>query len=582
MKQNSIPFLILLELAGLIYLAGCAAPGTLPAPALTAQAISPSSTPLPESILDDLRVRQAIAHCTDRSALLRAVYPWLEETTPFEMDSFLPSNHPFYAGDNPEFTRYPYDPQKGRALLNSVGWTLPAGAAVRVDAEGEQLRFTLTTTTAEFRKTWVSVFIEQMKSCGVGVSANHIPADQFYEGGMLTQRDFELAALARVVSAHPNLHPFSCAHIPSPGNEFNGDNFSGWCNALVEESITQTEDRLEKELLQSVLRAVQREYARDLPGLPLFQQVDVGAAHSNVQNSIPLPNQVYTWNAAEWEIPGRDVIVIGERSEPAGLHPLNDSWVNMTVHALIDGLDYVQRDYEYIPITLKRFPTVENGGAAINASGQLVATYEFIEGLTWSDGIPVTSADYQLAYRILCNPEAAGEYLYVSQRCEQIASVNFTSDTSYTITYISGYRDFEYFLPPIGRQPAHRITEDGMRLEEAPASYWTWLAEVNENPIGIGPYVLQSWEYGKQMVFTANPHYFGKPPVTPTIIIKFIPQKEIESYLLRGEIDIADSTSFWLGNLSSAILQAQANGKIRLYFVPSVIYEQLEFRLSAK
>lgn len=584
MKRYTLQaILILLGLAGLTYL-GLSLGRSVPVTP-TAVPASPTSSPLPQpqAILDDLRVRQVIAHCTDRSEIIRAVYPWLEDTRLFEMDSFLPPNHPFYAGDNPDFQRYPYDPEKGRVLLESAGWTLPSGAEVRVNAEGDELQLTVTTTSAEFRKTWVAIFVEQMKSCGLGVVANHIPAEQFYEeGGALSQRDFEIAAIARVVSAQPEFLSFSCNNIPSPANEFIGENYAGWCNAVVEESIAQAGSSMESDIHQRAIRTIQIESARDLPSLILFQRMDVSATNAAMQNFIPLPSQVYTWNAAEWSIPGRDVIVIGERSEPAGLHPLDDSYVNAVVRALIDGVDYIQRDYAYQPVTLKRFPTLENGEATFNADGQLVVTYEFIDDLTWSDGVPVTSADYQLAYEALCNPEAAGEYLYVSQRCEQIASVDFTSDTAYTVTYITDYRDREYFLPPIGRQPAHRMTEDGRPLGEVPASYWTWLVEVNNNPIGIGPYVLQSWVYGEQMTFTVNPHYFGKSPATPTIIIKLIPQDEVESYLLRGLIDLADSTSFWSGELSPAVLQAQSVGKVRLYFVPAAIYEQFDFRLTVR
>ena len=594
-RQILQSLLILLGLAGLIVLGlslGRAAQGLNPPTAAptstnTAIPVSPTPSPIPEAqaILDDLRVRQAIAHCTDRRALIRSVYPWLEDTKPFEMDSFLPSNHPFYAGNDPEFQRYPYDPEKGRALLESAGWRLLAGAEYRFNENGDEFHVTLVSIDSKFKVAWILVFVRQMKDCGLHVDTElsqlfYLGQPHPHEGG-----DFELAAYSSSLPTPQFLEwRYACNNIPTSQSNIAEQNYSGWCNPLVDLAIKKVNENLQREVHKAAIRVIQLEYARDLPGLPLFQRMDVSATRMEVLNFKPPPTSwlVYTWNTADWSIPGKDVIVIGERSEPAGLHPLDDSWVNATVQALINGLDYVQQDYDYQPITLKRFPTLENGGATIDESGQLIVTYEFLDGLTWSDGVPVTRADYQLSYEVLCNPETGGEYLYISQRCEQISSVDFTSDTSYTVTYIPGYRDPEYFLPPIGRQPAHRITEDGRRLADVPAKDWTWLEVVNQNPIGIGPYVLQSWEYGKQMTFTANPYYFGKPPATPTIIIRFIPQDEIESYLLRGAIDIADSTSFWTGALSPALLQAQSDGKIRLYFTPNTIYEQLDFRLTVR
>jgi ABC-type transport system substrate-binding protein len=591
MKKTTLSLiLILLGTAGLIYLGASlrrVTRGPLPAAVTVTLPASPAvptfSTPEPATVLDDLRVRQAIAYCTDRSELIRAVYPFLEDTKPFVMDSFLSSSHPFYAGSDPHFQHYPYDPGKGRDLLESAGWMLSEGASYRVNANGEELQLTITATDAIFRKTWVPVFIEQMQDCGLHLEASHLKAEQFFSAdGTLAQREFEITAFARIVETHPDLQIFSCGGIPSPVNEFTGENFSGWCNQVVEQALARAEGRVEKEALQSAVRTIQFEYARDLPGLPLFQRVDVSATVADVRNFEPLPSQVYTWNAAEWEIPGRDVIVIGERSEPAGLHPLDNSWINQTVRVLIEGMDFIQRDFDYQPVTLKRFPTLENGGATINASGQLVVTYEFIDGLIWSDGTPVSRQDYQLAYEVLCNPEAAGEYNSIPQTCGQITSVDFVNNTTYTVTYVPGYRDPEYFLPPISRQPAHRLTEDGRRLADVPPAYWTWLAEVNNNPIGIGPYVLKSWEYGEEMVFTFNPYYYGGPPATPTISIRFIPQQEIEDHLLRGIIDIADSSSLWIGSVSEVLLQAQVEGRVRLYYVPNITYEQLEFRLAGR
>ncbi len=164
--------------------------------------------------------------------------------------------------------------------------------------------------------------------------------------------------------------------------------------------------------------------------------------------------------------------------------------------------------------------------------------------------------------------------------CAEIESVNFISDASYAVTYTPGYLNPAYFIPPIGRQPAHRQIADGRRLADVPAVEWASLHEVMTAPIGIGPYRLVRWEYGQEMVFEANAYYFGGAPATPRLIMRFIPQNQIESALLSGEIDLADSTSLWAGTVSDAMLQAQAEGRIRLYIVPGLYYEQIAFRLS--
>ncbi|RMD77359.1 MAG: peptide ABC transporter substrate-binding protein, partial [Chloroflexi bacterium] len=105
----------------------------------------------PHPILSDLRVRQAIAYCTNRPELIQSVYPYLapEQQQELLMDTFLPKAH--WAAAKENITTYPFDPEKGKALLEEAGWTLPQGASVRVNANGEPLSLSFTTTNAQFR-----------------------------------------------------------------------------------------------------------------------------------------------------------------------------------------------------------------------------------------------------------------------------------------------------------------------------------------------------------------------------------------------------------------------------------------------
>src|SRR5688572_7099935 len=77
------------------------------APVEEANAESSFTTPHP--ILSDLSVRQAIAHCVDRDALIDSVYTYVSDDVKptLRMDSFLPKTHWAYGGP---YTDYPYDP----------------------------------------------------------------------------------------------------------------------------------------------------------------------------------------------------------------------------------------------------------------------------------------------------------------------------------------------------------------------------------------------------------------------------------------------------------------------------------------
>ncbi len=92
----------------------------------------------PHPILGEVRVRQAIAYCTDRAALIRSVYPWLADPAPFIADSFVPRGHWAYAGNDAGFVHYPFDPGRGRVLLEEAGWIV-GDAEYRVNSDGEEL-----------------------------------------------------------------------------------------------------------------------------------------------------------------------------------------------------------------------------------------------------------------------------------------------------------------------------------------------------------------------------------------------------------------------------------------------------------
>jgi len=75
----------------------------------------------PNPILSDIRVRQALAHCTNKMELIKSVYPLLreEEQQQLVMDTFIPKNHWAYAGDA-NIPLYPFDAEKGKQLLEDL------------------------------------------------------------------------------------------------------------------------------------------------------------------------------------------------------------------------------------------------------------------------------------------------------------------------------------------------------------------------------------------------------------------------------------------------------------------------------
>jgi ABC-type transport system substrate-binding protein len=581
----------------------------------------------PHPFLGDLRVRQAIAYCTNKLDLIKSVYPLLseEQQASLVMNTFIPTSQWAYAGDE-NISIYPYDPEKGKALLEEAGFVMNEGTGFYDSPEGEELGLKFTTTTAAFRQTWAAVFESQMADCGIRVLRFHVPASWWFgDTTGLARRDFELGAFAWVGQADPGGYTlWACDQIPSPANGWTGQNYMGWCNEVADKGIkTATNSLLEAER-KAGYTAVQQEYTKDVPAIPLFNRTESFAVNPALVGFDPKPGEsYYQYNIHDWEIPGSDTIVLGFTQEPASMFGIvEDAFVEHIAEYIITGMDYTSLDYTFAPGTMKELPTLESGkstnadvevkegdmvwdatgnavplaagvkvydstGAEVEFTGapitmkQMTTTYEWLDGLTWSDGVPVTAADYELFYNIRCNPESGATSFL---NCDQTASIDF-ADNGYTKTTLPGVQDPIYFLPPFYYYPAHRVVESdgpykGMTLAEVPAKDWATLPEIAEKLMGPGPYMLTEWVKGEKMVFEANPYWVLGTPKTPNIVISFVTAENAEAQLLGGQVDVLGSET--IAGISQTLKDAETAGEVRLVVEPGATWEHIDFSLFSK
>ncbi len=590
----------------------------------------------PHPILNDLRVRQALAYCTNRPELIQSVYPFVDEEqqAALLMDTFLPQGHWALAPQD-AITVYPFDPDQGQTLLDEAGWTLPDGAEVRENADGELLALNFTTTNAQFRQTWAAVLEQQLiENCGIQIIRTHAPGSWWFGGSTgLQRRQFELGAYAWVGQADPGgTTLYACNQIPLPTNNWEGQNYMGWCNEEASRAIYAANNTLDREQRIEQFGIVQREFTADMVSLPLFNRLEAAAAVNELTNFDPNPTtDSYVVNIDEWELSdGGDTVVLGFTQEPASLFLLTESAaVANTAASLMKVRTVTSYDYDYQPALLEELPTIENGGTVdevvevnegdtvwlstagesaelapgmeiLNAEGELVVyeggpvemrqlavTFEFPEDrpLVWEDGTPVTSADFELAYQVRCDPES-GAVTYTT--CDSIEDVDFTSDRSYTITYLPGARWSEYFaysmgvfsnLFTVGAYPAHRELSDGRTLAEVPPSEWQTLPEITESPYSYGPYRLVSWEKGQRMTFEANPYYYEEVPIQTVIIQFFDDTNQAVAQLLTGNVDVLGTETLGAGPELETVLSASEEGQIQAFLLTSPTWEHIDMNL---
>jgi ABC-type transport system substrate-binding protein len=632
MKTKKFLVLALLAILTLV-VSACApaagVPGAAPAAPAAGEeaAVSGDEFSTPHPILSDLRVRQALAHCLDRDGLIVASYPYVDDPTTLEMDSFNPKSHWAWGGpyDFPQ-----YDPEAGKALLDEAGWTLGEGESVRTNADGNRLSLKFTTTNAQFRQTWSAVAIQQWAECGIEIIPTYAPASWWFgDTTGLARRDFELGAYAWVGQADPAGRTlYACNQIPVPGNNWEGQNYMGWCNETASDAVILANNTLIKDERAAAYDIVQEEFAKDVVSIPVFQRAEAEAWSTNLTGPDPDPTEYTTWNLPEWQlVDGGDTIVIGMTQEPDSLWaPVSSMAASALVRKAtgdIGGGDgariYFQRNYDFQPWLQDQLSTIENelatnndievaaGDTVYNTAGepvaleegvvvfdntgaevtwdgsspltmkQLVVTYPF-QSYTWSDGEPGKIADFELSRKIDCDP-TGGATGYIT--CESIQDVAFSTDAlEYTVTYLPGVQSPTYFLPPFGPYPSHQVLSDGRNLADVPAAEWATLPEIAERPLAWGPYMVTDWIKGQSLTLAANPHYAGEV-ATPNVIFVFVADSnQAVAQLINGDVDfLDDSTLAGSAEVQTVIDAANGGAPVQYEIAGSPTWEHIDINL---
>lgn len=585
--------------------------------------VAATSFTTPDPILSDVKVRQAMAYCTNKNEIAGLIAPLLseEEASATVINSFLPANHWAYAGS--KLTFYNFDPEKGRALLEEAGWKVTPGSLIR-EKDGVPLAVKFTLPDDSIRRSWGAAWVRQMGRCGLLILPSYVPESWLFgEASGLQVRDFSAAGFAWVGSPDPDGQSlYACNQIPLLENHWTGQNITGWCNGAASDAVNRANNTLLKEERAQQYAIVQQQFTRDVPSIPLVLRTDFSAANPRLEGYQPVSGEeFYTYNIGEWRIPDQDSLVVGLTQEPDTLYPsAARSFSSKLVMQAVDPDPTTSLNNEYQAVTVKRLSTIENGLAknmdvqvqagdkVVDASGnvvelragvrivdesgveieykdglavmkQLVVTYLFRDDLKWPDGQPLSQTDFELGYQVACD-RTGGAVSY--RLCEQVSKIEFNG-TATTVTWLAGVQNPTYFLPPFGYAPAHRKIESageyqGMTLAEVPAPDWPDLPEVARTPWGVGPYQVTGWERGRQITLEANPYWYGGTPAAKKITLDVsLTAGNALDRLLGGQVDLLGAESF-SGSIDQ-IKEAVSKEQIKLYAVPGTTWEHIDLNL---
>jgi peptide/nickel transport system substrate-binding protein len=178
-------------------------------------------------------------------------------------------------------------------------------------------------------------------------------------------------------------------------------------------------------------------------------------------------------------------------------------------------------------------PSADNGG--ISDDGTTI-TFTLRDDIVWSDGEPITSADFVFTYEMYIAEGNIPNTRYpYDPELGIIESIEATDATTVVVTFAQPFAAWQASLWNPGVLPEHVLRP----VFEAEGSLDA--AEWNRNPtVGSGPFVLSEWEIGSFMRFVRNENYFDGPVNLDQIIILFAPDSEaLLATLINGDADMA-------------------------------------------
>ncbi|NJL94233.1 MAG: peptide ABC transporter substrate-binding protein [Anaerolineae bacterium] len=184
------------------------------------------------------------------------------------------------------------------------------------------------------------------------------------------------------------------------------------------------------------------------------------------------------------------------------------------------------------PRLVTEIPSQENGG--LNEDGT-VLTMTLRNDIFWSDGEPITSADFVFTYEMIMADGNAPVTRFpyedfvtsVEAPDDQTVVVNFREPFAPWLSTIFTYVLPEHVLAPVFEAEG---TIDNAEWNRAPS-------------VSSGPFMFDEWEVGSFIRFVRNENYFLGTPNLEVVVVQFIPDDV--SYVLAIANEDVDIGTFF-------------------------------------
>ena len=179
------------------------------------------------------------------------------------------------------------------------------------------------------------------------------------------------------------------------------------------------------------------------------------------------------------------------------------------------------RQWVYTPSLLMAGPPVLS-----TDGGTQVVRYPLNPRAVWSDGSPITATDFRYTWDQI----AHGTDIFDRTGYDRIASVDDSDPHTAVVTFRTSFAGWRQLFGGVyGIYPSHLL--QGRDRDNAMKDGYSWSG---------GPFKVQAWDKGVDVVLVPNPAYWGPKPKASKITFKFLTDTAAEFQAFQGgEINAA-------------------------------------------
>jgi peptide/nickel transport system substrate-binding protein len=163
---------------------------------------------------------------------------------------------------------------------------------------------------------------------------------------------------------------------------------------------------------------------------------------------------------------------------------------------VLESLMNYAADSSLVPTLITEVPSLENGLLAEDYS---TVTYKLLPDVVWSDGEPFTAKDVKFTYDWIMNPAHAS---ISSNIYSAVSAVEIVDDLTVKLTFTAP--TLSWYVPYTGSFNGYVYPGHLWNFDPASTDYDNTF---RQNPIGTGPYKVDTFAENDQVTFSANENF---------------------------------------------------------------------------